>query len=148
MITDIISSITVYLYAQFKRMEQQLQIMQLLQKGTTMTPKVPMWLAGTILDYNCQLWYCTPDWMMESDCLLAQSHLLQLQSTSSNIRQQVNREMCPHVSIRRVFLEVEWRWFLFAAVIPRIQGTSGAWTVWVLEGDQRVWHGFTIPHEI
>jgi hypothetical protein len=51
-------------WTEFKIVEQRLQIVWQLRKGSTITPIFLKWLADTIRDYHCQL---SPDRTTESD---------------------------------------------------------------------------------
>jgi len=51
-------------WTQFKIVEQRLQIVWQLRKGSTITPIVLKWLADTIRDYH---WQLSPDWTIELD---------------------------------------------------------------------------------
>jgi hypothetical protein len=65
MITDMITSIIgLSTGAEFDIVEQQLQIVWQLRKGSTITPNVLMWLVDTIRAYD---WQLSADRMTESD---------------------------------------------------------------------------------
>jgi hypothetical protein len=68
MITDVIAGIIgLSTGAESEIVEQRLQIVWQLRKGSTITPIVLKWLADTIRDYHCQLSPLAPDWTTESD---------------------------------------------------------------------------------
>jgi len=141
MITDMITGIIGVLMDRVQDMEPRSQIVWQLQMGSIITPKVLKWLAGTIRDNHRQLSQSAPDWTTEFDrCEERQSHLCQLYSISSNIRQRANTVMRPYDGIRTWFLWLQW-WCLFVAGILWIHGATG-WTVWALSGDQRIQHVF------
>jgi len=65
MITDMITGIIGRSTgAEFEIVEQRLQIVWQLRKGSTITPNVLEWLADTIRNYH---WQLSTDWTTESD---------------------------------------------------------------------------------
>jgi len=105
MITDMITSIIGVLMDRVQDMEPRSQIVWQLQMGSIITAKVLKWLAGTIRDNRRQLSQSAPDWTTELDrCKERESHLRQLYSISSNIRQRANTVMRPYDGIRTWFL--------------------------------------------